>query len=99
MSNSTQSLPSSGPIRVEHKVITDTDPATGTVTHEVWYKDDKPDRADGPAAIERNAATEAGYKDGQKFEPSAEVRVAWLKKSGERIAPSPPAAKSAPAPG
>jgi hypothetical protein len=77
--------------------------ATGIVTREEWWKDGKRDRADGPAYVERDAATgkvayEEWWKDGKKFEPSAEVRAAWLQKSGERIAP-PAVAKPAPAPG
>ena len=70
MSNSMQSLPSSGPVREEHKVTTERDAATGTVTYEEWWKDGKLDRADGPAYIVRDAATgtvtrEAWWKDGK----------------------------------
>lgn len=48
MSDLKQAFPPAAPIRTERKVITDTDPATGTVTYEEWRKDDKRDRADGP---------------------------------------------------
>jgi hypothetical protein len=88
---------SSAPIREKREVITETDPATGVVTYEQWWKDDKLDRIDGPALIYRNVATAAlvfdgWYKNGKRFTPSAEVRSAWLKRSGERIAPPSPAA-------
>ena len=87
-----------GPAVIEH------DAATGqVVTYGGWYKGGKLDRADGPAIIEHDAATgtltrEEWWKDGKKFEPAADVRAAWLQKSGERIAP-PAVAKPVPAPG
>ena len=40
-----------------------------------------------------------GNRTASNFEPSAEVRAAWLQKTGEQIAPHSPAAKAAPAPG
>lgn len=104
MSNLTQSFPSSAPITEKREIITKTDLATGTVTYEEWRKDGKLDRADGPAYIKRDAATgtvtcEAWYNKevGHRFEPSTELRAAWLKNSGERIAPS-LASASPPAP-
>jgi hypothetical protein len=41
----------------KREVITETSPATGTITVEIWRKDGKRDRPDGPAYIERNAET------------------------------------------
>jgi O-antigen ligase len=46
------------------------DPATGIATYEVWRKDGKPHRADGPAIIERDGVTgivirESWCKDGK----------------------------------
>jgi hypothetical protein len=58
--------------REDRDVYTNTDPATGTITFEAWYKYDKRDRkldrTAGPAYIERDARTgvvtcEAWYKD------------------------------------
>jgi hypothetical protein len=40
-----QSFPSSAPINEKHEVTTKRDAATGTVTFEAWWKDDKLDRA------------------------------------------------------
>jgi hypothetical protein len=103
MDNLKQNFPSASPIRQLREIYTETEPASGTVTYEIWFKDGKQDRADGPAYILRDAATgtvtcEIWSKDGQPFEPSAEEHAAWLQKSGERIA-SPAVAKPAPAPG
>jgi hypothetical protein len=108
------SFQSSAPIRAEHKVITETDPATGTVTLEEWWKDGKRDRADGPAYIERDAVTgtvthEAWCK-GDKLDradgPALIVRDAATGtvlyeawwKDCKRIAPPSAAAKVAPTP-
>ena len=89
--------------RADGPAVIKRDRITGTVTYEAWWKDGKRDRADGPAIIRRDAATgkvtsEEWWKDGKQFEPSAEVRAAWLQKSGERIVP-PAVAKPVPAPG
>ena len=52
-------------------VTTETDPETGTVTRQAWYKDDQLDRADGPAYIERDAAgvivAEEWWKGGERI--------------------------------
>jgi hypothetical protein len=137
MNDLTQSFPVSKPIREERKVVTDTDPATGTVTYEGWrngdkwdradgptyirrnavtrtvtyegwHKNDKLDRADGPAYIRRDAATgnvtrDEWCKNGEQFEPSPEVRAAWLQKeateNAARIARlAVPSASASPAP-
>jgi hypothetical protein len=76
----------SAPIREKREIITDTDPATGTVTREAWYKDGKLDRADGPAFILRDPTG------------SRVILELWWK-DGKRIEPPSPAANSAPAPG
>ena len=47
----------------EHRVITERDKPTGTVTHEEWRKDGKLDRADGPAWIVRDKATGVTYEE------------------------------------
>jgi len=110
MSNLKQSFASSSPIIETRDFVTHTDPATGTVTDEVWRKENrwgsrKLDRADGPAVIQRDAPTGSvtlaeWWKDGKRFEPSPEVRAAWLNKeaqqNAERIARL--AASSAPVP-
>jgi hypothetical protein len=54
-----------------HNVFTACAPGTDTVISETWHKDGKPDRAEGPARIMRDAATgivtyEAWYRDGKK---------------------------------
>jgi hypothetical protein len=71
------------------------DAQTGTITGR--------DRADGPALIWHHAQTgkvirEEWWKDDKRFEPSAEIRAAWLKNGGELAAPF-ASAPSAPAPG
>lgn len=104
MRNLTPSFPSRPSIRKEHKVITHTDPTTGIVIFEAKQKDGQLHCDDAPAFIERDEATgvvivDRWFKDGKGFEPSAEVRAAWLEKSGERIAPPSPAANPGPAPG
>jgi hypothetical protein len=53
-----------------HTVYTQCNGVTGTVAREEWRKDNKPDRTDGQAIIERDAATgtvtyEAWWKDGK----------------------------------
>ncbi len=59
------------PIREEHKVYTETNPATRIVTVEDWIKDNDHDRPDGPAIINRDAKTgtvtrEVWCKDGKR---------------------------------
>jgi hypothetical protein len=39
----------SAPIREKREIITDTDPATGTVIREAWYKDGKRIEPPSPA--------------------------------------------------
>lgn len=63
---------------MKHTIITD--PVTGIIIREEWWKDGKEDRDDGPAIIERDAATgavtrEVWWKDGKKIAPpSAQQR-------------------------
>jgi hypothetical protein len=57
-------------IREKHKVITERAAATGIVICQVWFKDGRQDRADGPALIYCDPAThnvtyEAWFRQGQ----------------------------------
>jgi hypothetical protein len=45
-----QSFPSSAPIRQKREIITYTDPTSGTVTYEEWWKDGMETAAPAPAA-------------------------------------------------
>jgi hypothetical protein len=86
-----RSFPSPAPRCEAREVRTETDPETGTVISEEWFKDGVRDRAGAPAIILRDAATgavfsESWWKNGEPFKPSADVRAAWLQKeSGERV--------------
>jgi hypothetical protein len=112
MGNLKQAFVSSAPIKRE--IRTETDPATGTVTREEWFKDGNLDRADGPAVVWRDATTgtvtrEGWWKDGNPDRADGPA-VIWRDaatdkvtreewwKDGEQIAPPSAAAKPEPAP-
>jgi hypothetical protein len=64
-----------------HKVVAVCAPGTHTIISETWHnKDDKPDRADGPASIMRDAKTgtvvfEAWLKDGKRDRADGPARI------------------------
>jgi hypothetical protein len=68
------------PIHEEHTVVSERDAMTGTIIYEIWYKDGRLDRADGPAVVYRNPTTgivtlEAWYKNNKRNRADGPARI------------------------